>query len=457
MSDRSIWCRHALLPDGWHENVRLDLSADGLIVEARPAERRRAEVTLDGVVVPGMPNLHSHGFQRLMVGLTGERRTGVDSFWGWRRAMYDFANRLTPEQLSDCMGWVYAEMLCAGYTSCAEFHYLHHQPDGTPYARRAEMSLRVLQAADEAGIAVSLLPVLYQASGFGSAGVEPHQRRFANSLDDYIELLADYDNAVRDSEWHRLGVAPHSLRAVPPESLSQLLRQLPEADTPIHIHVAEQPAEVEACLRQHGARPVEWLLANAPVGPHWCLVHATHMDEAECEQAAHTGAVAGLCPTTEADLGDGFFETPAWLAAGGVFGIGSDSNLRISVAEELRLLEFTARLRSGARQVLRSPELSCGRFLYQRAAIGGARALAQPVGQLASGCRADLVELDPGHPLLAGRHGDQWLEAYVFGGGEGMVRSVFVGGQQQVAEGRHRDQDRLRERFCKVSAVLAAS
>lgn len=457
MSDHSVWCRHALLADGWHENVRLDLSAQGLISRASAGERRRADVTLDGVVIPGMPNLHSHGFQRLMAGLTGELGPGGDSFWGWRRTMYRFANRLTPEQLSDCMGWVYAEMLCAGYTSCAEFHYLHHQSNGTPYARRAEMSLRVLEAADQAGIAVTLLPVLYQASGFGSNGVETHQRRFANSLDDYFELLADCGNAVGASPRHQLGVAPHSLRAVPPGSLSELLGQLPATDTPIHIHVAEQPAEVEACLQELGARPVEWLLANAAVGPRWCLVHATHMDKAEREQAAQTGAVAGVCPTTEADLGDGVFETQAWLEAGGDFGIGSDSNLRISVAEELRLLEFNARLRSGLRQLLRSPELPCGRFLYQGAASGGARALAQPVGQLASGRRADLVELDPGHPLLAGRNGDQWLEAYVFGGGRDMIRSVFVAGQQQVAEGRHRDRDRLRDRFRKVSESLAVS
>ncbi|NND45068.1 MAG: formimidoylglutamate deiminase [Xanthomonadales bacterium] len=456
MPERGIWCAKALLPGGWCESVRLVLTADGVIRSVVEAPAAQGDVVLPGITIPGMPNAHSHGFQRLMTGLTGQLREGGDSFWGWRNTMYTLANRISPEQLADCMAFVYMEMLLAGYTSCVEFHYLHHQPDGRAYGQAAEMSLRVLAAADAAGISVTLAPVLYQVSGFGAAGPEAHQRRFSQSLDAYLALLDDCRHQLEGRPLHRLGVAPHSLRAVPLDALRALTGALPENDTPIHIHVAEQPAEVEACLEAHGARPVELLLDRVGLDRRWCLVHATHVTADECTRAARSGAVAGVCPSTEADLGDGFFGTPAWLDAGGRLAIGSDSNLRISPSEELRLLEFAARLRTGTRQVLRSPEQACGRFLYEHAAHGGAQALGQAVGQLDTGHRADLVELDAEHPLLVGRSQDEWLESYVFGGHEGMIRSVFVGGEQRVAEGRHPAEAALRERFASVTRALTA-
>jgi formimidoylglutamate deiminase len=394
-----------------------------------------------------MTNLHSHGFQRLMAGLTGTGQQNADSFWGWRKAMYELANRITAEQLEDCMAWIYAEMLMAGYTSCAEFHYLHHRPDGSAYEQRAETSLRILEAADAAGISVTLLPVLYSSSGFGKSTTDSHQRRFRNSTVEYLEILQDCQRAIHEKALHRLGVAPHSLRAVPPESLQRLLNSGLPPDIPVHIHIAEQVAEVEDCLVCLGARPVEWLLDNAGVDSHWCLVHATHMTDAELDGAASTGAVAGLCPSTEADLGDGFFATAAWLQAGGSFGIGSDSNLRISVSEELRLLEFTERLKQGRRNVLQNAQAGCGRFLYEHAASSGALAMGQTTGLLQTGYRADLVELDAAHPLLEGREGDAILDSLVFAGGNEMVRSVWVAGQPVVNDGHHIHESGLRKRF----------
>jgi formimidoylglutamate deiminase len=454
MAEQTIWCKHGLLPGGWREGVCLQISADGMIQRVGTGHLQDADTVLDGAVVPGMPNLHSHGFQRLMAGLTGVRRDGVDSFWGWRQVMYDFANRLTPPQLADCAAWLYAEMLCAGYTSCAEFHYLHHQPGGQAYGQPAEMSLQVLAAADDAGIGLTLLPVLYQVAGFGKDQVEAQQLRFHNTLQQYLTLLDDCQEAVNRHSLQRLGAAPHSLRAVPRASLAALLEQLPDPDMPVHIHIAEQAAEVEDCLREYGARPLAWLLDHAPVDQRWCLVHATHINSAELERAARSGAIAGLCPTTEADLGDGYFKAREWLAGEGQLGIGSDSNLRVSVSEELRLLEFNERLRSGHRQLLRTPDQPCGRFLYQHAALAGARALGQPVGQLSEGCRADLVELDTRHPLLAARSGDEWLESFVFAGGKDMIRSVFVGGRQRVSEGRHQQAERLRGRYLSALKAL---
>jgi len=454
MPERTIWCRKALLPAGWAESVRLHISPDGMIsgIETGPAQG--GDDLLHGLVLPGMPNLHSHGFQRLMVGLTGEVAPGKDSFWGWRETMYAFANRLTPECLTDCMGWLFAEMLASGYTACAEFHYVHHQSDGKPYDQRAEMAFRVMQAADNTGIGLTLLPVLYQVSGFGSKQVEPHQKRFRNSLPGFLALLADCERATAGNALQRVGVAPHSLRAVPAPALAALLDSIPDPEMPVHIHIAEQPAEVDECLQAYRARPVEWLLANAQVNKRWCLVHATHTEQAEREQAARSGATAGLCPSTEADLGDGFFETEQWLRSGGAFGVGSDSNLRVCPGEELRLLEFVARLRSGKRQVLRDPDRQCGRFLYEQAAAGGARALGQAVGRLCGGSRADLVELDVSHPNLAGRSGDECLESLVFGGDRGMIRSVFVGGTQRIFDGLHADAEQLRDRFLSATRTL---
>ena len=453
MPEQRILCRQVLLETGWASEQILAVDEGGLIHSVKDNHGAPPDVVLDGPVIPGMPNLHSHAFQRLIAGLTSETRQGADNFWGWRQTMYGFAQKITPDQIEACATWLYAEMLSAGYTSCGEFHYLHHQPGGKHYAKRSETSERILAAADRSGISLTLLPVFYHASGFGKKSVEAHQRRFANSLDDYLALLEEVHARVRHSPVHRAGIAPHSLRAVPAPLLLELLAAC-DQDLPVHIHVAEQVAEVEDSLEYLSARPVQWLLDNAGVDPRWCLVHATHMDAAEAKRAACSGAVAGLCPSTEADLGDGYFNTSRWLEEGGSLGIGSDSNLIISPAEELRLLEFGERIRTRRRNILRTETQACGQFLWTHAARNGARAIAQPVGRIARSCRADFVELDPEHPMLVARGVDSILETLVFAGLSGMVRSVFVAGNQLVADGRHVEHDSLARRFSRAARAL---
>ncbi len=436
---REICCDSALTPGGWIAPARIRLDEKGVIAEVSRLEG--AVRPLAGPVVPGMPNLHSHAFQRQMAGLTetaSARNIGLaDTFWTWRAAMYRLAERITPAQLQSISAWLYAEMLEAGFTSCAEFQYLHHQPGGQAYADLAEMSRALLQAADTCGMALTLLPVLYCRSGFAAQGVTDQQRRFFNSPHRFLQLVDACNRLVENHPLHRLGIAPHSLRAVSAEQLREVLRAPGLECLPVHIHIAEQLAEVEECRSLLGARPVDWLLHNFAVDSRWCLVHATHLEAGELGKAAASGAIAGLCPSTEADLGDGFFAAESWLAAGGSFGIGSDSNLRVSVAEELRLLEFGCRLRQRRRNVLADEGKSCGRSLYERAVAGGAQALAQRTGQIAAGYRADLVELDANHPLLEGRSNDAMVDTWLFAGGSSMVRSVWVAGKLQIVDGRH--------------------
>lgn len=453
MRETRLLCHLVLLESGWASKQVLEVDENGLIRSIRDHDGSVPDAVLDGPVIPGMPNLHSHAFQRLIAGLTSETRRDADNFWGWRETMYGFAQRITPEQIEACAAFLYAEMLCAGYTSCGEFHYLHHQPGGQPYPKLSETSDRILAAAGQSGMALTLLPVLYQVSGFGKQSAEPHQGRFVNSLDDYLALLDEIRSAVRGSPLHRAGVAPHSLRAVPGPVLLDFLDRMDD-DLPVHMHVAEQVAEVQESLEYAGARPVQWLLDNAGVDENWCLVHATHMTDAEAKGAAARGVVAGLCPSTEADLGDGYFDTDRWLEVGGRFGIGSDSNLVLSPAEELRMLEFAERLRARRRNVLRTPTVPCGRFLWTKAARDGAQAIGQPAGVIATNRRADLVELDPKHPLLAARGVDAVLETLVFAGLAGMVRTVYVAGRKRVEDGRHPEQEILARRFSAAARAL---
>lgn len=452
--ESEIRCRGALTANGWTGPACIRVDSDGRIASVEALDEPEGAPGLAGVVVPGMPNLHSHAFQRAMAGLAEHGSGRPDSFWTWRETMYRLATRVTPAQFEAVAAWVQAEMLEAGFTSCAEFHYLHHQSDGTPYEEPAEMSRRLLAAAGASGIALTLLPVLYCRSGFGADGVEDHQRRFFNSPDRFLRLVEACRDAAGDHSLHRVGIAPHSLRAVSPDELRATLDDSTVSGTPVHIHIAEQRREVEECRAALGATPVAWLIDHFDVNPYWCLVHATHLEAAELGTAASTSAVAGLCPTTEADLGDGCFRTADWLAAEGRFGVGSDSNLRVSVVEELRMLEFQARLASLGRIVLAEAGGSCGRHLYERAARGGAQALAQPVGRIEPGLRADLVELDSDHPLLHGRSGDAILDSWVFAGGSDMVRSVWVAGRRIVEQGRHRRREELQGRFRAAMKAL---
>jgi formimidoylglutamate deiminase len=455
MAESSLHCARLLAPEGWRRDVVLWIDEDGMIFDMETGKAGEADQSLPGHVLPGMANLHSHAFQRLMAGLGGACAEGEDSFWTWREVMYRLAGELSPLQVEAAAAMLQAEMLESGYTACGEFHYLHHGPDGREYPKLAEMSCRLLEASRTSGIALTLLPVLYCRSGFGASGVLSQQARFYNSPERFIDLFEACRELLANEQLHRLGVAPHSLRAVSPDQLEQVLEAVSAAAVSVHIHVAEQPEEVADCIEHLGRRPLQWLLDHREVDDRWCLVHATHLEHDELEKAAASGAVAGLCPSTEADLGDGFFQAEAWIDAGGKFGIGSDSNLRVCVAEELRLLENESRLLTGRRNVLSRGRLGPGRFLFEQALAGGARALGQPLGKIAPGCRADLVELDENHLLLSAREEDDVLDTWLFAGDRTMIRTVCVGGQAVVVNGRHRARPQLENDFRAVMEALA--
>lgn len=443
-----LFCPHALLPSGWASDVLLRWDTEGrltLVQPATPTEMRPGVPEASGPVIAGLPNLHSHAFQRVFAGLTEKRGSNPgqsqDNFWSWRNLMYRMAAHITPEQLQAIATALYVEMLEAGYTSVCEFHYLHHAPGGQPYADRATLSQALLAAAHETGMGLTLLPVLYQTSGFGAQPPTQGQQRFVQRTEDMLRLLADLQEPCR-AQGVRLGLAPHSLRAVPPENLREALAGLNQLDptAPIHIHIAEQTAEVEACLAHNGQRPVEWLLDHAEVNARWCLVHATHMSEAEHRRAAQSGAVAGLCPSTEANLGDGIFDAPLWRAHGGAWGLGSDSHVTVDAAQECLLLEYSQRLARRERNVCASVEHpNVGTALWLEAVAGGAQAAARPVAGLQVGQQADWVELDNQHLALAGLQDPaEQLDAHIFASSRTRtVARVGVAGRLRVNEGRH--------------------
>ena len=443
-----LWAAQALTAEGWRHGVRVEIGADGRIAaveSGRPADGRRV-----GVLLPAPANLHSHAFQRAMAGLTERRGPDPrDSFWTWRRLMYRFLDRLGPDELEPIATFAQMQMLEAGFAAVAEFHYVHHQPGGAPYGCLSELSNRIVAAASETGIGLTLLPVLYRHGGCGGKPLEGAQLRFGNSPERFARLREEADTAVRTLDADaRTGVAIHSLRAVDPEGVAFAATLAPGA--PVHVHAAEQTAEieeVEACL---GARPVEWLLANAGVDERWCVVHATHMTPGETAGLAASGAVAGLCPITEASLGDGIFDGASHQARGGRFGVGTDSNIRISLAEELRMLEYSQRLRDRARAVLAPPGESTGRTLFEAAARGGALAAMRDAGTLAPGRLADLVALDAAAADLAGKQGDTLLDSFVFAGGDAMVTDVWSAGRHVVEEGRHVRRDEITGRYIRA-------
>ncbi|MBW3534050.1 MAG: formimidoylglutamate deiminase [Gemmatimonadetes bacterium] len=448
----------ALLPDGWADDVLLRVDDRGLLLEARAGATAPEARRIPGVAVPGVPNLHSHAFQRALAGLTERTPSGGggrDTFWSWRERMYAFLSRLGPEDVEAVATQLYVELLRSGYTVVGEFHYLHHAPDGHPYGDPAEMSRRILAASRAAGIGLTHLPVLYMAGDFGGAPPGEAQRRFLLDVDGVLDLVARCEAETANDPARRVGLALHSLRAVPPEAIEPAVAGLPGPSAPVHIHVAEQRREVEACLAWSGARPVEWLLDHADVDGRWCAVHATHVEAGEAARLAATGAVAGLCPTTEANLGDGIFPLRPWLEAGGRFGVGSDSHVSTSPVEELRWLEYAQRLRLEERNVAAGfPHPSTARSLLERAWAGGAAALGLPVGRLAAGHRADWVALDPDHPALVGRRDDDLLDAWIFSGAANPVAEVVVGGRVRVEAGRHVDEDAVADRYRSVARRL---
>ncbi|HML29238.1 MAG TPA: formimidoylglutamate deiminase [Hyphomicrobium sp.] len=447
---KTIHAQRALLPAGWRRDVRLTLDGGRIsnveqdVVTAAPGDERHA------VLIPAMPNLHSHAFQRAMAGLTEVRGSTDDSFWSWRTVMYKFALSMTPDHVEAVAAQLYIEMLEAGFSRVGEFHYLHHDKDGAPYADIAEMATRVAAASVETGIGLTLLPVFYAHSGFGGAQPIEGQRRFINSVDSYGRLMECCETIAAGIETARLGIAPHSLRAATSDELNAILPLAKGG--PIHIHIAEQVKEVEDCVAWSKARPVEWLLANAPVDDRWCLIHATHMTDDETRGMARSGAIAGLCPITEANLGDGTFPATLFLQEGGKLGVGSDSNVMISLPGELSQLEYSQRLARGARNVIAVPGGSTGRALFDHAIAGGDAALASHAG-LAEGCHADMVSLDcSAAPHLAE---DQILDHWVFAGGV-RVSSVWAGGRKLVEGGRHHLRDTIHQRFLKALGELMA-
>jgi formimidoylglutamate deiminase len=430
-----LFAREAFLPDGWAPDVALDVAPDGTLVDVRAGVPAGDAEVLDGPVLPGLANLHSHAFQRMMAGSAERRVSGSDDFWSWRDAMYALATRLEPDALHSIALGVYRAMLAAGYTAVAEFHYLHRTPRGAWYADKAATSRALIAAARDAGIAICLLPALYAHGDVGGAPLHERQRRFATTADDVLEIAAALRAAHANDPDVVVGACAHSLRAVTPRELRALVDGAPRA-VPVHLHAAEQTREVEAVEAALGARPVAWLLANHDVDARWCLVHATHLDGAERDALARSGAVAGLCPTTEANLGDGLFPLAPYLAAGGAFGIGSDSNVSIAPVEELRWLEYGQRLAARRRIVAATaPGTSAGEALYAGAARGGAQACGLRSGALAAGNRADLVVLDDRDWPLAAALPGEILDRYVFATDRAAPRHVMVRGRWRVRDG----------------------
>lgn len=462
--NQTLFAQDALLPSGWATNVLLQWNQQGQLTDVQANAMPPPGVPqAPGPVLPGMPNLHSHAFQRAFAGLTEYRVDANDNFWSWRTLMYRFALALTPDQLQAIATWLYIEMLEAGYTQVCEFHYLHHDSSGQPYADDATLATCLLRAAQNAGIALTLLPVLYQSSGFGGTSPSDGQRRFIRSTDNMLNLLAKL-KPLCEAQGARLGLAPHSLRAVPPVGLREAIAGLDAMDktAPIHIHIAEQTAEVDACVAWSGQRPVEWLLNHADVNPRWCLVHATHMSEQEYQRAATSGAVAGLCPSTEANLGDGLFNVPRWLSNGGAWGLGSDSHITVNAAEELMLLEYGQRLALRQRNVLAHAQHHQTATAMTLAAVAGGvqaagRATTGPSTGLALGQPADMVALDAGHHAMVGLSAPEMLSAHVFASNRtSALHSVWVGGQARVLAGRHALRESAAQAFLGARRALIA-
>ncbi|CAO3404094.1 formimidoylglutamate deiminase [Azospirillum palustre] len=450
----NLFFASALLPDGWAEDVLVTVDGRGRIVSATPGAACPADAErFAGAAVAGIANLHSHAHQRAIAGMGESSGEGSDSFWSWRDVMYRALDRMGPEDFEAVAAQLYVETLKAGFTAIAEFHYLHHDRDGSAYADPAEMSHRAIAAARTAGLPIALLPVLYNASGFGGTPPTAGQRRFIHDGAGFDRLTTALGHTYGESCDVQLGIAPHSLRAVPDGLLTETVAANPQG--PIHIHIAEQRREVEECVAYRGRRPVEHLLDTQPVDGRWCLIHATHMTEAEVAGVAASSAIAGLCLTTEANLGDGFFAAQSYMAQGGRWGIGSDSHISVSPVEELRWLEYGARLTSERRTVLAGgPRRSTARRLVEDAQAGGAQATGFDAGRIATGLRADIVVLDTDHPLLAARKGDALLDGWIFAGNTPLVRDVVIAGRAVVRDRRHPREEEIADRFKKALGRL---
>jgi formimidoylglutamate deiminase len=451
----AIFAKQALLHSGWANDVLVDVDG-GLISNITP----NSMITSAGVAVdtllPALANVHSHTFQRSMAGMSEVRAKGRDNFWTWRDLMYWFVDRLTPEQIEAIAALAFMEMQEAGFGSVGEFHYVHHQKGGAHFADVAELSNRIFAAAKDTGIGLTHLPVLYSFGGAGKAPLATGQLRFGNTVDEFWNLFEQAQkNLFGMPADFQMGIAPHSLRATSPEDLKELLSAHKRG--PVHMHIAEQTKEVEDIKAWLGATPVEWLLDSFHVDASWCLIHATHMSVTETTAFARSGAVAGLCPITEANLGDGPFNGPGYLNAGGVFGIGSDSNIQISVVAELCALEYSQRLRDRARNIMVVGEGSVGHTLYTGAAKGGAQALGRNAGEIAVGKLADLVGINSDAPALCALNTEQLLDGLVFVAKDNVITDVWSAGRHSVKGGAHINRPVIIANYKKAIASLLQS
>jgi formimidoylglutamate deiminase len=440
--------QHALLRGKFATNVELHVDDGGKIAQVQPEAPRSDAESMAGIAIPGMINVHSHAFQRGMAGLTEYRTAEHDSFWTWRELMYHFLRWLTPDDCYVLARQLYLEMLLAGYTSVGEFHYLHNDPEGRPYESRSAMADALIAAARDVGIRMCLLPTLYQRGGF-SKPLEAGQKRFGMSLDDCLTLTTELQRRHANDARLRFGFAIHSLRAVDMPVAQRAVEAIGKAmpGRPLHIHAAEQQREVDDCLAAHGRRPVAWVLEDLGADERWCLIHATHLDWEECHQLAESGAVAGLCPTTEANLGDGVFPSEMYTQAGGRWAIGTDSHIGLDPRGDLRMIEYSQRLTQQRRVVLRGEGQSCGEFLCTAAWRGGRQALGLNAGQIELGQQADLLVIDDQDPNFAGLPPERWLDSLVFCEIGNPIRHVMVDGQWVVRDGRHALQEVSRHAF----------
>lgn len=446
---QTVYADQMLTPSGWRRHAHVAIGADG-VIEMLGSGCPDGAVHTD-ILLPAPGNAHAHSFQRAMAGLTENRGPGgrSDDFWGWRETMYRFLDRLTPEDIGIIAAQVQMETLEAGYAAIGEFHYLHHQADGSTYANPLETTNRLLESAEETGVGYTHLPVLYMQGGLDGRPLEAGQRRFGLTPERFSEFFDSIRAQMnRRPADFRLGAAAHSVRAVSPEGLA-LIAECAN-DAPLHIHIAEQTAEVDEAVFILGARPVEWLLDHADVDESWCLIHATHMSAHEIRSLAATRSVVAVCPITEANLGDGVFSAGDFVSAGGRIAIGSDSNIRVALAEEVRLLEYSQRLSKRKRTVLSDDTHSCGRYIYERVVSGGAQALGRNAGRIETGAIADLVALNGDSLALAGLTGDRVLDAWLFAGDDSLVSDVWAAGRHVVKKGKHVRRDEIAERYAKV-------
>lgn len=449
-----VFAKRAYLPSQWARDVRITISGGEIAEITQNSQPETDDIQVD-TLLPALSNLHSHSFQRAMAGMSEFRTNSRESFWTWRDLMYRFLDHLTPDHIGAIAALAFMEMQKAGFCAVGEFHYLHHAQGGARYDDRAELSGQIMQAAEITGIGLTHLPVLYSYGDVGGAPLSGGQLRFGNTLDQFLELVARCDRlAAQHNQDTKVGIAPHSLRAISPDDLAQLLQNRPEG--PVHIHIAEQIKEVESVQNALSARPVEWLLANADINARWCLIHATHMSPAETRALAKSGAVAGLCPVTEANLGDGTFNGAQYLAEGGCFGIGTDSNINISLTEELRMFEYSQRLIQRERNVICHDNAGTGATLFDAAASGGARALGRNSGCIAVGKLADLTAIDSTDLRLCALREDQLLEGYNFGACDSVVSDVWCAGRHTVRQGRHVAQDAIERSYRNVISELLA-